>query len=970
MADYSINAVTRRIVFSGSAGTGPYAFTFEVLDQTDIAVYFNAVKLTLTTDYTVAVASNGTGSVTIVTGTNVPSTPVTADQITIVGARAISRTTDFVTAGDLRASALNEQLDGQIVMAQQISEENKRAVRAPVYDPALAEDGGVVNMELPTKASRANNYLAFDANGNPSVGVEVGVWRGNWAATVAFALRDIVKDTTNSNIYIAITAHTSSGSLPISTNADAAKWALVVDAAAAATSATAAAASATSATASATSATASKTAAAASETAAASSQTAAATSASGAATSATNAASDAAAAGTSETNAGNSATAAASSQTAAASSATAAASSQTAAASSASGAATSATNAGTSETNAATSASAASTSASGASTSASGASTSASGASTSATSAGSSATAAAASATAAAASYDSFDDRYLGAKSSAPSVDNDGGALITGALYFDTTAGDMMVWNGSAWVATGSTISSVYQRFEYTASGSETSESGADDNGNTLEYDAGFIMVFLNGVMLNDGDYTATTGSSITGLAALTAGDKLEIIAHGAASPGDYYTKSAADAKYALTAASYTKAAGDAKYALLGANTDITSLSLSSGLSTNTITEKTSASGVTVDGLLIKDGAIPSINVMGKNLIQNGAFRVAQRGTSFTGLGDASANPYTMDRWFFAEESDGGGRYTVAQESGAGPGNGFTNQLSVHCTTADGTLAAGILNLLEQRIEAQNLQHIMKGTAAAKPLTMSFWVKSSQTGVMNVLIRADDNSDRSYLHNYTINVADTWEYKSFTIPGDTTGVINNDNGRGLIVHFVLAAGSTFQGGTADAWATHNNNRYGTDQTVNVFASTDDDWSVTGVQLEVGSVATDFEHEDYGTTLDKCRRYARGLSSIANGDVAIGVGYAGSSTAGQINLNLNPQMRVAPTALTISAASDFGVPEFGVATRVLTALVLDAGSTQDVGALAWTVSSSGLAAGEFVDLRPVTSNATFLLSAEL
>lgn len=254
MADYSINAVTRRIVFSGSAGTGPYAFTFEVLNQTDIAVYFNAVKLTLTTDYTVTVAANGTGSVTIVVGTNVPSTPVTADQITIVGARAISRTTDFVTAGDLRASALNEQLDGQIVMAQQISEENKRAVRAPVYDPALAEDGGVVDMELPTKASRAGNYLAFDTDGNPTVGVEVGVWRGNWAATVAFALRDIVKDTTNNNIYIATTAHTSSGSLPISSNADAAKWALVVDAAAAATSA---AASATSATASANSATAS-----------------------------------------------------------------------------------------------------------------------------------------------------------------------------------------------------------------------------------------------------------------------------------------------------------------------------------------------------------------------------------------------------------------------------------------------------------------------------------------------------------------------------------------------------------------------------------------------------------------------------------------------------------------------------------------------------------------------------------------
>ena len=300
-------------------------------------------------------------------------------------------------------------------------------------------------------------------------------------------------------------------------------------------------------------------------------------------------------------------------------------------------------------------------------------------------------------------------------------------------------------------------------------------------------------------------------------------------------------------------------------------------------------------------------GLASSVSQLGKNLIQNGAFRVSQRGTSFTGLGDGSAHPHTLDRYYFHEESDGGGRYTVTQESDAGPGNGFTNHVSMHCTTADGTLAAGILNLIVQRIEAQNLQHILKGTAAAKPLTMSFWVKSSQTGVMNVLIRAEDNSDRSYMHNYTINVADTWEYKSFTIPGDTTGVINNDNGRGLVVHFVLAAGSTYQGGTADAWATHNNNRYGTDQTVNVFASTDDDWSVTGVQLEVGSVATDFEHEEYGVTLAKCKRYFERIGDAGTTVDRIGVGTVQTST---IAIAFVPwaEKRGVPTVTANSATS--------------------------------------------------------------
>jgi len=171
MADYNINAITRRVVFSGSAGLGPYAFTFEILDEDDIAVYFNATKLTITTDYTVTVNANGTGSATIVTGGSVPSTPTASDSITIVGARDIERTTDFVTAGDLRAAALNEQLDGQIIMIQQLAEENKRSMQAPVTDPAHVDDGGTLNMTLPAKADRAGKYLAFNATtGNPEAG--------------------------------------------------------------------------------------------------------------------------------------------------------------------------------------------------------------------------------------------------------------------------------------------------------------------------------------------------------------------------------------------------------------------------------------------------------------------------------------------------------------------------------------------------------------------------------------------------------------------------------------------------------------------------------------------------------------------------------------------------------------------------------------------------------------------------------
>ena len=230
MADYNINAITRRVVFTGSAGLGPYAFSFDILDQDDLAVYFNATSLTITTDYTVTINANGTGSVNIVTGSSVPSTPTASDQIVIVGARDIERVTDFVTAGDLLASSLNEQLDALTIFDQQLAEEGARTMRAPAYDPALVADGGTLDMTLPTAASRAGKTLAFDSDGNPTVGEDIGNWRGNWAASVSYTVRDLVKDPTNDNVYRVNTAHTSSGSAPISSNADVAKFDLVVDA--------------------------------------------------------------------------------------------------------------------------------------------------------------------------------------------------------------------------------------------------------------------------------------------------------------------------------------------------------------------------------------------------------------------------------------------------------------------------------------------------------------------------------------------------------------------------------------------------------------------------------------------------------------------------------------------------------------------------------------------------------------------
>jgi len=551
-----ISNVTRRVVYAAS-GTGPYNFTFEILAAGDVAVYKDDVLLTLTTDYTVTINANGTGYITLT------ASPTGATQIAIVGNRTIQRTTDFVTGGDFFANTVNDEMDQQTIFAQQNAEAIDRALKAPQTDPTN------INMTLPRASLRAGKTLAFDAQGNPSLGDTLGTNRGNWAAGTLYYVRDIVKDTTTSDIWQCVTQHTSSGSQPISTNADAAKWFLLVDAAAADASATAAAASAS---------------------AAATSASDAATSASNAASSASTASTQASNASTSATNAANSATAAASSASTAstqasnaATSATNAANSATSASNSASSASTQATNASNSATSAATSASQASTSASNAASSASTATTQASNAATSATNAANSATAsassatnsansatasansataaagsatsAAASAAAAAASLDNFDDRYLGAKASNPTVDNDGDPLVTGALYYRTTAPiGMKVWDGSQWLEASAAQQASLVTYEYVATAGQTTFSGADANAVTLSYTVGNVFVSVNGVRLRPGDdFTASTGTSVVLAAAAAAGDEVVIDAFRTFDVANTYTQTQSDSRFVRT---------------------------------------------------------------------------------------------------------------------------------------------------------------------------------------------------------------------------------------------------------------------------------------------------------------------------------------------------------------------------------------------------------------------------------
>jgi hypothetical protein len=434
----TVSSSTNRVSYSGNGTLTVFAYTFKVFDESDLTVILRAsdgteTVQTITTHYTVSgVGDVGGGNVTFVTA------PTATQTVVILREQPLTQGLDLVPNDPFPAESLEESFDKLTFMVQQHEEELGRAIKA-------SRTNTITTTEFVESASdRANKVIAFDGSGDLDLTQEIGTFRGNWAASTAYAVRDIVKDTNNNNIYIANTAHTSSGTVPLTGNADIAKWDLLVDAAAATTSANNAA---TSATAAATSATA----AATSATAAATSESNAATSASNASTSETNAAASATNAATSESNAAGSESAAATSESNAATSATNASTSASAAATSATNAATSETAAAASQAAAATSETNAATSATSAATNATNAATSASNASTAQTAAETAQTAAEAAQAAAELAADNFDDTYLGSKSSDPTVDNDGGALNAGDLYFNTTSNTLKVYSGSAW---------------------------------------------------------------------------------------------------------------------------------------------------------------------------------------------------------------------------------------------------------------------------------------------------------------------------------------------------------------------------------------------------------------------------------------------------------------------------------------------------------------------------------------
>jgi len=274
-----------------------------------------------------------------------------------------------------------------------------------------------------------------------------------------------------------------------------------------------------------------------------------------------------------------------------------------------------------------------------------------------------------------------------------------------------------------------------------------------------------------------------------------------------------------------------------------------------------------------------------------RNLLINSGFEVSQRGTSASSV---TASQYLCDRWEY--ETIGEETVTISQTTDVP--SGFSNSFKVEITTADSDVIASDYAVVKQVIEAQNLQHLKYGSSDAETITLSFHVKSSVTGTYAVGLEHGETSSY-HSKTYSISSANTWEKKTVTFTGNTATAINNDNGAGLHVNFALSAGTSYTTGSNGAWGAITN--WLANHAVNVIGTVNATFFITGVQLEVGSVATPFEHRSFGEELALCQRY---FYAFADGRIAtnqhIGVGTYYSSNAIFFNTKFPVSMRAKPT----------------------------------------------------------------------
>jgi len=346
-----------------------------------------------------------------------------------------------------------------------------------------------------------------------------------------------------------------------------------------------------------------------------------------------------------------------------------------------------------------------------------------------------------------------------------------------------------------------------------------------------------------------------------------------------------------------------------------------------------------------------------------RNLIINGDMSIAQRGTSAIDItGIINLGYHTVDRLGLRVSASG--TWTMSQETDVPNGQGFAKSAKIECTSAKETLFSGNFINVVYKFEGQNLQYLKKGTSSAESLTLSFWVKSNKTGTYIAELYDIDNA-RHLPKSYTINSADTWEKKTITYPGDTSGTLDNDNNNSLQISLWLGAGSNYTSGTlANSWQSAVSANRAVGQ-VNLADTVGNEWYITGVQLEDGTTASDFEFLPYDVNLGRCLRYYELLASSLNEYFADGLYYNSTTLYSIIKFRKN--MRTSPSLEIITGTNYYRFTRDNYF-DVFDSLTL--GSANDKLALITTDSGVSGTGGQAGVLRTNTEDAFIAFNAEL
>ena len=351
-------------------------------------------------------------------------------------------------------------------------------------------------------------------------------------------------------------------------------------------------------------------------------------------------------------------------------------------------------------------------------------------------------------------------------------------------------------------------------------------------------------------------------------------------------------------------------------------------------------------------------------NINFRSLVINGDMSQSQRSTSVSSI--TSIGYYTVDR--FQTLISSLGTWTQSQSTTVPSGQGFATSLKMDNTTADASPGSGDFCILRTKFEGQNLQYLKKGTSSAESLTLSFWVRSNKTGTYIAELYDSDNA-RQNSQSYTISSADTWEKKTITYAGDTTGAFDNDNALSLSINFWLGSGTDFTSGTlSTSWSSITSANRAVGQ-VNLADSTSNEWYVTGVQLEAGTTASDFEFLPFDVNRERCYRYYRTLVPLNTENTGFSMGFYTANNNGRFAMHLENPMRTTPTLDIVTGTDYFKIFSAGGGDDELNSFSIMGNSTERFVIANNTSEASGTA-GQAGYVQSSSNSAYLGLEAEL